>query len=386
MNKFGKMKKILSLFLGAMSFGARGAYAKDDVKKIGASVSSKRKNKGQDVRKVKDAMGKKNSKGKNAKAGIGRRGGKVNVDGNEALRIVKDAKSKGHKVDVKKIGRNKAEVTVTGKNGDVVTYVIGGVVSVLLIAAIIGVVVKCKGTAQGDGDQGQGGNPDQGNEEEKKKKEEEKQKQVLINEIGNLCERFKKFGVDFKVDGLEDLDISGLEGKKTELEESLKKERAKLAPMVGFMLEFSPKEGKSANNLDALLDDDFASVYSEFTSNSLAVSVYNMVNVLSGKIGEADGVIKIAGGDVKTPLGMLGFGSYDELRKDWNVLNAGNIGNLNVVFNEWFDGELWKDHEAENKGLIKKGVDFFKGLVNKGEKTTTNGTTFKQHWESKCKK
>ena len=121
-----------------MSFGTQGAYAgkRNNVNGFDVSVSSKSKGEGRDTKD-------------------GRRVGRVNVNGDEALRIVKEAKSKGHRVDMKKIGCNKAEVTVTDKHGNVVTYIVGGVIFVLLIAAIIGVVVKCKGAAGENGDQDQ---------------------------------------------------------------------------------------------------------------------------------------------------------------------------------------------------------------------------------------
>lgn len=347
MVKFGKMRKILSLFLGAMSFGTQGAYAgkRKNVNGFDVSVLSKSKGKGRDTK-------------------YGRRVGRVIVNGDEALRIVKEAKSKGYRVDVKKIGRNKTEVTVTDKHGNVVTYIVSGVIFLLLIAAIVGVVLKCKGAAGENGDQGPGGSPNQG-----ENKEEKEKKKKLIAEITELCEIYKKFESTFEVGGLENLDISGLESKKTELEGWIGGKRAEteLASKVEFMLKFSPKEGKPADKLGDLSNDDFAGVYDEFKGDNLAVLVYDMVTKLDKAI--ADDTIAVWGDNV-TPLELLGFESYDKVREAWNNL-GGDSENLGSTFNEWLKGKSWMKQEGFSIGkLFSK-----KGMIK--------GTTFKEYWDSK---
>ena len=383
MVKFGKMKKILSLFLGAMSFGTQGAYAgkKKNVNGFDVSVSSKSKGKGRDTKGIKGAKKKDRSKGKNAKTRDGRRVGRVNVNGDEALRIVKEAKSKGHKVNMKKIGRDKAEVTVTDEHGNVVTYIVSGVIFLLLIAAIVGVVLKCKGAAGENGDQGPGGNPNQednqgeNKDEEKKKKEEEEEKKKeekkkeLINEIKGLCEIYKKFESTFEVDGLGDLDISSLESKKSDLEGLIggKRDEPELASKVKFMLEFKGDK----RGLDDLSNDDFAGVYDEFKGDNLAGLVYDMVTKLDKAI--ADDTIAVWGDNV-TPLELLGFGSCDNIRKVWDNLDEGSIENLSSTFNEWLKGKSWM--KQEGTGFLGIGKLFSKkGMIK--------GTTFKEYWDSK---
>lgn len=111
----------MSLFLGTMSFGSQGAYAKKDLEGSGVSVSSKNEKGGQDNEKVKSE---KESGGNSAKNKAKK--GKNNVNTDEVLNIVENAKKNGYKVKINRISSDKARVTVTDKNGNSTTYYIFG--------------------------------------------------------------------------------------------------------------------------------------------------------------------------------------------------------------------------------------------------------------------
>ena len=114
MGRFGKVRRILSLVLGTLSLGGSGiSYASNDLKNNGVKVSKKLKKKKNNV-----ADG-------------------VRVGRDKALGIIKDAKKKNFKVEIKAIGPNKAKMVVHGKNGSVKTYVAVGVPAFILSALAV---------------------------------------------------------------------------------------------------------------------------------------------------------------------------------------------------------------------------------------------------------
>lgn len=161
MGRFGKVRRILSLVLGTLSLGGSGiSFASNDLKNNGVKVSKKLKKKKNNV-----ADG-------------------VRVGRDKALGIIKDAKKKNFKVEIKAIGPNKAKMVVHGKNGSVKTYVAVGVPVFILLTLAVTLSVYLskgkKGNKEGDKKvEKESTGKDAGKEDKKKETEEDKKKGIL---------------------------------------------------------------------------------------------------------------------------------------------------------------------------------------------------------------
>ena len=192
MSKFSRMKQVLSLFLGTMSFGSQGAYAKKDLKGAVISVPSKNEKREQNSKKVKSEkkLGGNSAKNKAKK-------GKNNVNTDKVLNIVKDAKKNGDKIKINRISSDKARVTVTDKNGNSTTYYIFGglAITACVILASYGVYRHLEYKKAKESDE--------------KRKLEEQYRQYLIFKLKNLVSTNKQYGGSASF-GLDSSKIEGM--------------------------------------------------------------------------------------------------------------------------------------------------------------------------------
>ncbi len=182
MGGFGEVRRILSLVLGTLSLGGSGiSYASNDLKNNGVKVSKKLKKKKNNV-----ADG-------------------VRVGRDKALGIIKDAKKKNFKVEIKAIGPNKAKMVVHGKNGSVKTYVaVGAPVFILSALAVTLSVYLSKG------------------KKEDKEGDKKVEKESTEKNAGKEDKKEDKKG-DEKVEKESTEKNAGKEDKKEETEEDKKK-------------------------------------------------------------------------------------------------------------------------------------------------------------------